>query len=104
MDEPDPHALPITNELDLHTFRPNEISELLPDYFDECRKAGILSVRVIHGKGTGTLRTGVHAVLARLDMVEDFAWPAGALSGGWGATWVRLKPLPDLTTSLPSAP
>jgi len=43
MDEP--IELPITGELDLHTFRPNEIGDLLPDYFEECRKRGILSVR-----------------------------------------------------------
>lgn len=88
-DEPVP--LPITNELDLHAFRPNEVSSLLEEYFRECRRLGIQEVRVIHGKGTGTLRQGVHARLAQLEDVLDWAWPAGALSGGWGATWVRLK-------------
>lgn len=91
MDEP--IRLPITGELDLHQFRPNEVGELLADYFEECRKAGILEVRVVHGKGTGTLRTGVHAVLAKLPQVAGWTWPAGALSGGWGATWVRLHGL-----------
>lgn len=93
MEEDEPVRIPITNELDLHTFRPKEVGDLLADYFGECQKLGILEVRVIHGKGTGALRAGVHAVLARLDCVEDWAWPAGALSGGWGATWVRLRAL-----------
>ncbi len=89
MDE-EPVRIEITDELDLHTFQPREVGELLVDYFGECQRLGIFSVRVIHGKGTGTLRSGVHAVLARLPMVESWTWPASASSGGWGATWVRL--------------
>ncbi len=89
-DEAHPH--PISNELDLHTFRPSEIGELLPEYFAECLKAGIFSVRVVHGKGSGALRERVHALLRRLPEVRDFQYPAGAGSGSWGATWVFLKP------------
>ncbi len=83
---------PIGPELDLHTFRPNEISSLIPEYFTECRKRGILRVRLIHGKGSGTLRTGVHQLLARLPEVQQWIWPADAGSGSWGATWVILQP------------
>ena len=86
----EPHRIPISSELDLHTFRPAEIGELLPEYFDECLSEGIRGVRVIHGKGTGALREGVHALLRRLPQVVDYQYPAGAGSGGWGATWVRL--------------
>ncbi|MEM1082623.1 MAG: Smr/MutS family protein [Verrucomicrobiota bacterium] len=86
----DPHRIPITPELDLHTFRPGEIGELLPEYFAECLAEGIQQVRVVHGKGSGSLREGVHALLRRLPEVVDFQYPAGASSGGWGATWVRL--------------
>ncbi len=90
--EPEAFEVPITEELDLHTFRPNEIGELLPEYFLECRKRGLLRVRVVHGKGTGTLREGVHRLLEKLPEVEGFTL-AGAGSGGWGATWVTLRPL-----------
>jgi DNA-nicking Smr family endonuclease len=90
-DMPGEVELPITGELDLHTFRPGDIGDLLPDYFDECRKRGILSVRVIHGKGTGALREGVHRVLEKLPGVASWTWPAAANYGGWGATWVMLK-------------
>ena len=79
------------DEIDLHTFRPSEIGELLPEYFRACREQGILAVRVIHGKGSGTLREGVHRLLGRLPEVESFQL-AGAGSGSWGATWVYLKP------------
>ncbi|HUF61004.1 MAG TPA: Smr/MutS family protein [Verrucomicrobiales bacterium] len=89
--EPDPVHVPITGELDLHTFRPGEIGSLLPEYFAESCRAGIYEVRVVHGKGAGALREGVHRILERLPEVDSFVWPASADSGGWGATWVRLK-------------
>ena len=87
----EPVEISITHELDLHTFRADEIGDLLPEYFAECRKKNILAVRVVHGKGTGTLREGVHRLLAQMPEVASWTWPAGAQSGGWGATWVYLK-------------
>lgn len=91
-DNEESHTPPITGELDLHTFRPSEVGELLPEYFAECRKLGILSVRVIHGKGTGALRESVHSILRKLPEVRDFQYPASATTGAWGATWVFLRP------------
>jgi dsDNA-specific endonuclease/ATPase MutS2 len=85
-----PVTIPITGELDLHTFRPAEISNLLEDYFIECLKRGRHRVRVVHGKGTGTLRTTVHADLRRSALVASFG-PGDESSGGWGATVVTLK-------------
>ena len=93
-DELDPVEVPITSELDLHTFRPNEIGSLLPEYFRECRMKGLLSVRVIHGKGSGTVREGVHRLLERLPEVESFRL-GNETGGGWGATQVRLKAWTD---------
>ena len=90
-DSSEPVEIEITNELDLHTFQPREVGDLLEDYLGECKKRGILNVRVIHGKGTGTLRTGVHEKLGRMVIVEAITWPASADTGGWGATWVRLR-------------
>jgi len=87
---PEPIAIPITGELDLHTFRPAEIADLLDDYFAECRKRGIRRVRVVHGKGTGTLRETVHAHLRRSPGIAGFS-PGDETSGGWGATLVTLK-------------
>ena len=96
----EPHPVPITNELDLHLFRPSEIGELLPEYFGECQRAGIRGVRVIHGKGTGTLRESVHSLLRKLPEVQVFHYPAAA--GGWGATWVILRPPEPGSTSDPT--
>ena len=82
--------LPITDVLDLHTFRPEEVSELLEDYFSECIALGIFSVRIIHGKGRGILKRGVQGVLEKSPVVESFS-DASPQAGGWGATIVKLK-------------
>lgn len=89
---PDPAELPINGELDLHTFRPQDLGALLPEYVFECRKRGILEVRVVHGKGRAQLARGVHALLARMPEVVSFAFATPAY-GGHGATIARLKPL-----------
>ena len=82
---------PITAELDLHTFRPNEIGSLIPEYFRECRRRGLLEVCIVHGKGTGTLREGIHRLLDRLPEVVRYR-SGDETSGGWGATQVTLEP------------
>jgi len=83
--------LPIDGVLDLHTFRPGDIGDLVPAYLAECRELGILQVRVIHGKGIGNLKRSVHAILARMPEVISFS-EAGAHFGGSGATIVNLRP------------
>lgn len=92
MKEPDPVPIPIDGALDLHTFAPRDVKELVPDYLTACRERGILEVRIIHGKGTGALREYVHAVLRQLPWVRHFQL-AGADRGGWGATIVVLAPM-----------
>jgi len=90
MSEEAPIEMPISGELDLHTFRPEDLGDLIPDYLEACRAKGIFEVRVIHGKGIGNLKRSVEAILPRLEFVESFA-PASAFYGGLGATLVRLK-------------
>jgi len=82
--------LPIDGTLDLHTFRPRDIGDLIPEWIDQCRAHGFLEVRIVHGKGVGALRRGVHAVLDRLDTVQSYR-SGGAGEGEWGATIVTLK-------------
>lgn len=90
-DEPDdvPVPLEIDGELDLHAFSPKDLKTLIPDYLAECRKKGIREVRIIHGKGTGSLRRSVHSLLERDPIVRHFRL-AGNDSGSWGATIVIL--------------
>ncbi|MEM1223410.1 MAG: Smr/MutS family protein [Verrucomicrobiota bacterium] len=84
-DDPDPIEFEINGELDLHTFRPSEVGELVPDYIELCLEKGIKRVRIIHGKGIGTLRETVHALLKRNPKVREYHL-ADQSEGGWGAT------------------
>ena len=91
MDQEVPIDYPIDGILDLHTFQPREVKDLIPEYLSLCRERGLLQVRIIHGKGSGTLRRMVQAILANLPEVSSFH-SAGQETGGWGATIVTLKP------------
>ncbi|PLX48600.1 MAG: DNA mismatch repair protein MutS [Desulfobulbaceae bacterium] len=81
----------IDGVLDLHTFRPDEVKRLIPEYIRLCREQGIHELRIIHGKGKGVLRRLVHAALEREAAVLSFRL-AGADGGSWGATLVDLRP------------
>jgi DNA-nicking Smr family endonuclease len=85
-----PVQLAIDGELDLHAFHPSDLAPLLQDYIDACRERGILTLRIIHGKGRGVLRERVHGLLAKNPLVKTFAL-APPQAGGWGATLVELN-------------
>ncbi len=81
---------PIEDSIDLHTFRPSEVKDLLDDYLEAARNKGFEEVRIIHGKGTGALRLTVHSILQKHPLVTSFR-EAGHGEGGWGATIVVLR-------------
>ena len=83
-----PNKYPINGTLDLHTFRPDELGSLIPDYIDACLKEEIYQLRIIHGKGIGNLRRSVHALLDRNPHVESYRLADDQSS--WGATLVEL--------------
>lgn len=91
MKDDDPVNIPIDGVLDLHTFHPKDVKDLVPEYLRECRSRGIYNVRIIHGKGTGTLRTIVHSILKKDPHVIRFK-TSHYEGGGWGATEVVLLP------------
>lgn len=82
--------MPIDGVLDLHTFRPGDVKDLVPEYLAACQARGIFQVRIIHGKGTGALRRTVESILNNLSRVESFK-TAEEAAGGWGATIVFLR-------------
>jgi DNA-nicking Smr family endonuclease len=88
MDEP--VHIPIDGVLDLHTFRPRDVKDVVHEYLAACRERGILRVRIIHGKGIGALRQTVHTVLAKHPHVLSFTLDHPEY-GGWGATIAFLK-------------
>ena len=85
-----PVEIPVDGTLDLHTYNPREIKELLPIYLDECRNRGITEIRIIHGKGSGALRETVHSILKKLPGIASFRL-ADETAGSWGATIVILE-------------
>jgi DNA-nicking Smr family endonuclease len=93
MNADQPFELPIDGVLDLHAFRSEEVKSLVPEYLEECRRRGVLQVRIIHGKGTGALRRLVQSLLSKDPAVLSFK-TSDLSGGGWGATEVVLKPMP----------
>jgi len=91
MKDDDPVKIPIDGVLDLHTFRPKDVKDLVPEYLRECRSRGIYNVRIIHGKGTETLCKIVHSIIKKDPYVIRFKTSHYG-GGGWGATEVELLP------------
>ena len=89
-DSQDYEKIPINGTLDLHTFRPGEIKQLIPDYIDACLEQKIYQLRIIHGKGKGVLRRMVHSALDKHPSVISYRHESGS-GGSWGATVVDLK-------------
>jgi dsDNA-specific endonuclease/ATPase MutS2 len=87
----EPHRIPVEDRIDLHTFAPKEILSVVEEYLEEAARAGYRQVRIIHGRGTGTQRQAVRAVLSRHPLVESFG-DAPPEAGGWGATVAVLRP------------
>jgi dsDNA-specific endonuclease/ATPase MutS2 len=84
-----PVEVPIGDVLDLHSFRPAEVPDLVRHYLDEAWARGLRHLRIIHGRGTGTQRRTVRTVLSRDPRVKAFG-DAPIEAGGWGATWLDL--------------
>lgn len=85
-----PVELPITDVLDLHSFRPSEVGDVVREYLDVAWDKGLRELRIIHGRGIGVQRQTVRTLLGRDSRVTGFG-DAPAEAGGWGATWVRLR-------------
>lgn len=84
----DPLRVPIEGELDLHAFAPRDIPAVVSEYIDAAAAAGLLEVRLVHGRGRGVQRGIVQAALDRHAKVAEF-WddPHAHL----GATVARLS-------------
>jgi len=85
-----PVEYPIDGTLDLHTFHPRDVKDVVTEYIAECLHRGIGEIRIIHGTGIGNLRRIVHAVLDRHPAVRSYRHEGGT-GGSWGATVVDLE-------------
>lgn len=87
---PEPVDIQITDVFDLHTIPPRDVKFVIVEYLNEAERAGLRSVRIIHGKGIGVQREMLRSILARTSFVLDWT-DAPPEAGGLGATIVRLK-------------
>jgi DNA-nicking Smr family endonuclease len=85
----EPVRIPIDGALDLHAFSPKDAASVVDEYLRACIEERIYEVRIIHGKGRGTLRRTVHSLLEKHPDVLKFNLDSGP--SGWGATVVYLK-------------
>ena len=76
-------------ELDLHRLSIEEALRELELFLNRAYIQGQLRVRIVHGKGTGALRTAVQAALAEHPLVESHRY-ADYGEGDYGVTIVEL--------------
>jgi len=79
----------IPPELDLRGLTVDEALLLIDQRLDEAARAGVRELRIIHGKGTGTLRRAVREMLSKHALVQGHA-AAQPRGGGDGVTVVEL--------------
>ena len=77
-------------DIDIRGMMVDEAEMVLGKFLDDSVMAGLSNVLIIHGKGTGALRKGVHAYLKRHRNVASFSF-ADMSEGGTGATLVELQ-------------
>jgi dsDNA-specific endonuclease/ATPase MutS2 len=65
-------VLPVGPELDLHSFRPEDVASVVEEYITEAARAGLVRVRVVHGRGRGIQRGITQAALERHGCVVAF--------------------------------
>lgn len=83
-------ASSVKEELSIHGMLVKEGIDIADKYLDDAYLAGLLSVRILHGKGTGALRSAIHKTLAANPHVIDFQY-APHHEGGEGVTVVKFK-------------
>lgn len=80
----------ISSEIKLLGTTVEEANVLIDKYLDDASLAGLSTVRIVHGKGTGMLRKGIHAYLKKHPHVKSFRL-AGIGEGDMGVTIVEIK-------------
>jgi DNA mismatch repair protein MutS2 len=83
-----PNDVPI--EIDVRGQRAEEVIPIVDSYVHDAYLMGLPWVRIIHGKGTGALRTTVREQLRQNPVVSKFE-SARSNEGGEGATVAHLR-------------
>ena len=82
------HEIPIEDSIDLHTFQPREVKDVVEEYLFQAVQRGFSEVRIIHGRGVGVQREIVHRMLRNHPSVVSFRD-----ADDKGSTYVRLQSL-----------
>jgi hypothetical protein len=85
-----PVEIPVEDSIDLHSFPPRDVPDVVDAYLEVAGEKGFSEVRLIHGRGIGVQRDRVQKLLARHPLVSGFH-DAPAERGGWGATVAYLR-------------
>ena len=80
----------VTRSLDIRGMTVDEAEQICGKFIDDAQLSGLKQVLIIHGKGTGALRIGVHNFLRTNNSVANFQF-ADQDEGGTGATLVTIK-------------
>ena len=97
-DEQDPIVLPIGDSIDLHTFAPRDIPDVVESYLEAAHEEGFEEVRIIHGRGKGVQKERVRQVLEKSeleDKQEESSKPG---------PWRRRSPNLDTADPVSAAP
>lgn len=80
----------ISNEINVIGNNVEDAIWIIDKYIDDCALAGLTPIRIVHGKGTGKLRDGIHAFLKKNKHVKSFRLGTFG-EGEMGVTVVELK-------------
>jgi len=80
----------VSPEINLLGLTVDEAIPIIDKYLDDCYMAKLSSVRIVHGKGTGALRNGIHRYLKTNKIVDSFRLGTFG-EGEMGVTIVSLK-------------
>ena len=80
----------ISNEINIIGLNVDEAIQIVDKYLDDCALGSLEKVRIVHGKGTGKLRQGIHTFLKKHPHVKSFRLGTFG-EGEMGVTIVELK-------------
>ena len=80
----------LSTEINLRHLSVRLGKEELESYIDRAAAAGIVIIKIIHGRSGGDMRRATHELLERHPLVTDFEYPAAPSEGGPGVTIAKL--------------
>ena len=80
----------VSNEINVIGLNVDEAIYIIDKYLDDCSLSSLNNIRIVHGKGTGKLRQGIHTFLKKHPHVKSYRLGTFG-EGEMGVTVVELK-------------